>query len=587
MQMLSLEWKTRKARYAYRRPRTQDLPLRAELFSIDQLVRHGKSLAARHHVTNCRGSILLLDRLRQNEEILRAFNRSSRAAPPNQSLTPAAVWLLDNFYLVEEQIQLAKRHLPRHYSRELPRLADGPSAKLPRVYDIVLELIAHVDAQIENESLHAFITAYQTTEYLKLGELWAIPIMLRLGLIENLQRMTSRLVAAAADRDLAGLWVDRLQEMAENDPSHLVVVVADLATSDPPLSSPFVAEFCQRLSRHSQILHLARNWLEQRLAEQGVSIEQLIQIESQNQAADQVSVSHSISSLRFIGSMEWKGFVEALSSVESTLRTDPAAVYSAMDFDTRDRYRHSVEMFAKFSKLDENEIARQAIQLAEENTSQKGTVDKASHVGFYLIDKGRNLFARRVNANLPRQLMIERCILRFPTIFYIGGIGIVSVLATGVTLHVAKAAGVPRLSLAILASAFLICSSQLALAWMNWLSTLLVKPQRLPRLETILGVPQGCRTMIVIPSMLISDDGIEALIELLEIHYLANRDPLLHFALLTDFGDASEETLPQDVELLRHAREGIELLNRKYASIRTDLFFLFHRPRRWNRKEGV
>jgi cyclic beta-1,2-glucan synthetase len=117
------------------------------------------------------------------------------------------------------------------------------------------------------------------------------------------------------------------------------------------LSSSFVAEFCQRLSRQSPVLHLARSWLEQRLVEQGLSIEQLVQLESQNQAADQVSVSHSIASLRFLSAMDWKEFVESLSLVEATLRSDPADVYSAMDFATRDRYRHSVEFLARHSRL--------------------------------------------------------------------------------------------------------------------------------------------------------------------------------------------------------------------------------------------
>ena len=165
----------------------------------------------------------------KTSDVLRGFNRSTLAVDPTRRITPAAEWLLDNFYLIEEQIQLARRHLPHGYSRELPRLLNGPSVGLPRVYDIVLELISHVDAQIDAEPLRAFIAAYQTVASLKLGELWAIPIMLRLGLIENLQRITTRLIIAREDRDLADLWVDRLQEMAEKNPSHLVIVVADMA----------------------------------------------------------------------------------------------------------------------------------------------------------------------------------------------------------------------------------------------------------------------------------------------------------------------------------------------------------------------
>ena len=297
--------------------------MRAELFSVEQLARHAKALAANHRVVTRRGSNRLLARLGQNEDILRAFNRATLAVNPSRRITPAAEWLLDNFYLIEEQIQLARRHLPRGYSRELPRLLNSPSAGLPRVYDIVLELISHVDAQIDAGPLRAFIAAYQTVGSLKLGELWAIPIMLRLGLIENLQRITTRLTIAREDRDLADLWVDRLQEMAEKNPSHLVVVVADMAKSDLPISSSFVAEFCQRLSRQSPVLHLARSWLEQRLVEQGSSIEQLVQLESQNQAADQVSVSHSIASLRFLSAMDWKEFVETSQSGRADIAQRP------------------------------------------------------------------------------------------------------------------------------------------------------------------------------------------------------------------------------------------------------------------------
>ena len=310
--------------------------MRGELFTVEQLARHAKALAGSHLVVTRQGVNCLLARLGQNEDILRAFNRSTIAVNPGRRITPAAEWLLDNFYLIEEQIQMARRHLPRGYSRELPRLLNSPSIGLPRVYDIVLELISHVDAQIEAGPLSAFVAAYQTVHSLKLGELWAIPIMLRLGLIENLQRVTTRLIVAREHRDLADEWVDRLQEMAETNPSHLVVVVADMAKSELPISSSFVAEFCERLSRQSPVLHLARGWLEQRLVEQGLSTEQLVHQESQNQAADQVSISHSITSLRFLSSMDWMEFVEGLSLVEETLRSDPADIYRKMDFPTRD-----------------------------------------------------------------------------------------------------------------------------------------------------------------------------------------------------------------------------------------------------------
>ena len=220
--------------------------------------------------------------------------------------------------------------------------------------------------------------------------------------------------------------------MAEKNPSQLVVVVADMAKSDLPLSSSFVAEFCQRLARHSPVLHLARNWLEQRLAEQGLSSEQLVQIESQSQAADQVSVSHSIASLRFLSAMDWKDFVENLSLVEQTLRTDPAGVYRRMDFSTRDRYRHSVEAIARHSRpLRDRRWPGRPSGWPPKTPRQKGREDRTAHVGFYLIDKGQPLLERAACVRWRWGTLVERGIRRFPLTFYVGGIGLLTLLGTG------------------------------------------------------------------------------------------------------------------------------------------------------------
>ena len=172
------------------RPRNDLPPLRAELFSADQMEQHGKALAGAHRLTPRRGPDRLLPRLAANEVVLvDACNLLTAAVRAKRRITPAGEWLLDNFYLIEEQIRTAKRHLPKDYSRELPRLASGPSAGLPRVYDIALETISHGDGRVDPDSLTRFVAAYQTVTPLKLGELWAIPIMLRLALIENLRRV--------------------------------------------------------------------------------------------------------------------------------------------------------------------------------------------------------------------------------------------------------------------------------------------------------------------------------------------------------------------------------------------------------------
>ncbi len=267
----------------------EEPPLRSELFSADQMEQHGRNLAVAHRLAPGRAPDRLLTRLDQNELVLiDVCDRVTAAVAANRRITPAAEWLLDNFYLIEEQIRTARRHLPKGYSRELPRLAQGPSAGLPRVYDLALEAISHGDGRVDAESLSRFVAAYQSVTSLKLGELWAFPIMLRLALIENLRRVGVRIASATIDRDRAAVWADQMLDVALNDPKSLILVIADMARSNPPMASPFVAELARRLQGQSAALALPLTWIEQRLSEAGFSIEQLVQSEAQEQAGVQV-----------------------------------------------------------------------------------------------------------------------------------------------------------------------------------------------------------------------------------------------------------------------------------------------------------
>ncbi|MBN8455016.1 MAG: cyclic beta 1-2 glucan synthetase [Candidatus Accumulibacter sp.] len=570
-------------------------PLRAELFSADQMEQHGRVLAASHRLAAGRGADQLLARLAANESALVEVSRQLTVAiTESQRMTPAAEWLLDNFHLVEEQIRTAKRHLPRGYSRELPRLAFGPSAGRPRVYDIALEAVAHGDGRVDSESLGRFVAAYQTVTALKLGELWAIPIMLRLAVIENLRRVGLRIAAGRAERSLANTWADRMMDTAARDPKTLILVIADMARSGPPLVSAFVAELARRLQGRGPALALPLTWIEQQLSESGLTIEQLVQSENQQQAADQVSISNSIGSLRVLGATDWRDFVESISTVEQALLTDPEGVYGRMDFATRDRYRHATEEIAKRYRLAETEVARKAVELAHAAAaSDAGGAPpdaRAGHVGHYLIDRGLPQLEAALAVRPSGFRALLRAAAQFPLLIYLGGIVLLSVIFSGGLVMLALAGAIPTRAFAVALPAIvalsLLAASQLAVALVNWLATLLMTPRALPRMDFSKGIPPNLRTLVVVPTMLTSAAGVEDLIEALEVRLLANRDEHLHFGLLTDFRDAQLESLPEDGPLLHLARTRIDELNEKYRAAAGgtagDIFFLFHRPRRWN-----
>jgi cyclic beta-1,2-glucan synthetase len=557
--------------------------LKSELLSAEQMGQYGRVLAARHKLSQVQGRDSLLSRLADNEEVIySAYQVLVDAVAAKQQVTPAGEWMLDNFYLIEEQVEIAKRHLPKGYSRGLPRLAKGPSDSLPRVYDMALEVISHSDAGITEEMLTLFISNYQKISPLKLGELWAIPIMLRLALIENLRRVSTRLSRASASRSLVDHWATEMIETVQRDPTELIIVIADMARSNPGLDGAFVAELVRRLQGQGAALALPLTWIEQRLSQQGTTIEQVVYNETRQQASDQVSVSNSIGSLRFLNKMDWRTFVEDMSIVEHELRGDPAQMYARMDFQTRDIYRHSVEKIAKYSNISEELVAREAIALAAAATG-----DRERHVGYFLVDKGLRQLESVTRMRPPLPDIMRRAAGKYPLATYLGVIALITFSVAGWLAWNARDEGMEPGIVAIIALTALFGASHLALGLVNWLATMLAVPKHLPRLDFSKEFPAESKTLVAVPTLITSHKSVDDLSEGIEVRFLANRNDNVSFCLLTDFTDAAEEMMQQDTALLDHAQRNIDALNKKYADPQRDIFFLLHRPRRWNVQEKI
>jgi hypothetical protein len=470
-----MSWRQSAAREATLAALPDEKPLRAELFSIDQLERHAKLIAASHHLAIGRAGDKLLPRLDENERVLiETYDLVTAAADQSRRIEPAAEWLLDNFYLIEEQIRAIRRLLPPSYSRELPRLASGAAASFPRVYGIALELIAHVDGRVDAASLNGFVNSYQSVQSLRLGELWALPLMLRLAMIENLRRVAVRIASARRDRDLAGDWAERMVNVVEKTPTDLILVLADMARANPPLSGAFLAELTRHLQGQNPNFAFANSWLEHRLADQGLTTEDLVRAEGQAQAADQVSIGNSINSLRFINSSDWRQFVGEHSLVEQTLAGDPAGIYVHMDFATRDRYRHAVEGIARRSQLTEYDVARKAVQLAE-NHAREAPENRAAHVGYFLVDRGRPVLERFAEMRRSPAVLLDKLRRQIPLTFYLGSLSFVTLAATIILLRWTQQLG-GGWQVLLLALPALVCASSLGVALTNWLATQLPQP---------------------------------------------------------------------------------------------------------------
>ena len=564
-----------------------DEPIRGELYSVERLEQYAAALAEEHQVA--RGRVRgrrLLPRLEENgRKLVAAYQTLVEAVRNKRAISPAAEWLVDNFHIVEEQLREIREDLPKGYYYELPKLESGPLAGYPRIYAIATAIITHTDSRLDLDTLKRFIRAYQRVAPLTIGELWAVAITLRLALVENLRRLTTRIISARAEREEADALADKLLELAEKQPDGLVDLLASTLGRRDHLGRAFVVQLASRLRDQDPAAISALDWLEDQIARQATDIEQIVHLEHQRQAAALITVGNIITSMRLLSTLDWRDFFESVSLIDPVLNEDPAGAYARMDFASRDRYRHVIERTAKRTAASELEVARRAVELARARRDETADLRRA-HVGYYLIDEGLPELEADFDYRPAWGERFKRAVLRRPALTYLGTISILTLLTLSVLLIYARSQGAGVWMLAAVALIALVPASDMAVSVLNWDITTLFKPRPLPKLDFSKGIPEDACTMVVVPTLLTTEAIVRELIEKLEVHYLANQDEQLFFALLGDFADAPAEEMPEDEALLDLALEGIAGLNRRYAEAGPPRFHLFHRRRQWNAGEG-
>ena len=559
-------------------------PIRAELFGIERLEQHAESLAAAQGVMRQSGrGRRLLQRVEDNGRVLReSYRVIANAIREERAITPAAEWLVDNFHVVDEQLREIRDDLPPGFYRELPKLVEGPLAGYPRVYGIAWAFVAHTDSRLDPESLRRFVRAYQRVQPLTIGELWAVAITLRVVLVENLRRLAESIVRGRAARQEADVLADELLGVGAD--GAVAPTARGLARfENGPLVTAFAVQLVQRLREQDRAVTPALRWLDQRLAAQGTISDDIVRVEHQRQAAMNVTVRNVIMSMSLMSALDWTEFFESVSLVDEVLHAGPN--YAAMDFATRDAYRHAVEELGRGSGRPELDVARLAVARAEPGAAVHD--DRRTDPGFYLIGNGRLAFELTLGYRAPPLRRLLRLYVGAATPGYLGTIAVLSGFLFMLPLLAAGASGVGPVSLLVLALLAIVPASDLAIALLNRSVTALVTPAVLPRLELRDGVPPHLRTLVVVPMLLTNGAEVDEQIERLEVHYLANPNGDLRFAILSDWLDAPAESMPGDDETLGAARERIARLNRRHGAAPDggERFLFFHRRRLWNESE--
>lgn len=513
--------------------------------------------------------------------ILEVYRAVNAAQLKGDAVTPAAQWLLDNHYVVEEAIFQVKRDLPRRFYKELPTMEIGQGARVPRVLAIAWVYVAHCDSTVSQQSLKAIVDGYQSVQPLLIGELWALPSLLRFVLAENLRRLAMRVDRAHKMRLLANDLADKV--LAAKEGESRTAMLTNFAAHAQDMT--FATQLLYRLRDGSQNAGEALIWLEGELEKHGSDAEEIIVGEHRNLSSGNVTMGNIVRGLRLVNDIDWTVWFETVSRIDELLRekTD----FETLDFQSRDQYRTEIEKLARQSKKSEYDVAAAAIELSQQAAIPKdGRADPHSDVGFFLIGERRVELEAAIGYQLTLGDRFKRMFRRMGWIGIVLPVLAITMLLLGMAAAALQGAGIPTWSIVLLVLLFAAPAGEGAYSIFNTVVLQLLKPTRRVGYEFKQGVPSSARTLVVVPTLITSRDDIEETIRNLEVHYLSNMHGDLHFAVLSDWRDSDVEQSDADLDLLAYARAEIDTLNKRHNEDGIERFHLLHRKRLYNDAQG-
>ncbi|WP_353154834.1 glucoamylase family protein [Herminiimonas fonticola] len=564
-------------------------PIRAEIFSAEKLEALAAQLAATQKIGAAPFHRSLSALVRDDGRALVAAHAAiERAAAERRAITSAAEWLLDNLHVVEESVVGVVENMSRRVYKSLPKLSDGEFTGKPRIYGLCWAFAAHTDNHFDTDLFLRFVQAYQRVQALTMAELWALPIVMRAVLLAHLRRVALRVVTAQAARqeadDFANDLVTIAQQTQESEQPALLL---------PPgrLRQPFVVQLVQRLRYQQPGFTVLLDALGARLAEQDLTIDDLVLREHTTQVASNQTIRNIITSMRGIASFDWRVFFESVSLVEEKLQTLPN--YVALDFLTRDRYRKIIQQIALNAHYSEQQIADALVRKIESHRSRMQHDDvvadeRALDPGHYLLGGGRSDLEAELGYQPHFSQRLKRHYVAYSSRYYPLTILFFSFIVLAVPLLITRGHEISFIALTLLIVAGFFPATDIAITIVNKILMRLFWPRHLPRLE-LADISESVRTFVAVPVMLTSEESVDEEIQQLETHYLANPDGEVYFTLLSDWADAKQQHMPQDLPLLEKTRREIAKLNARYGpSVSGQTrFYVLHRNRLWNPAEGL
>lgn len=580
------------------RSNNREVDVKGTILATEELQKHALEIAKSHPVGRSSKSLhWLVRRLNDNYGFITGVYKELNADIKESFPTaPAAEWLLDNFYIIEEQVKLIRRNLSRGQYSRLPALKKGYLKEYPRVYAIALEIIAHSNGNIDEKAITAFVQAYQAHMLLSMGELWAIPLMLRIALVESIRNTCESIRQSRTEWHRAEELVSYIVSH-ESDEQQIDIALARYLNESKEMKPSFVEHLLQRLRKQGKGLPAVTALLDLRLQRDDSSTGKIAAIEHQLQAEMQVAIGNAITGLRLISDLDWSEIFELLSRVEQILRQDPNGIYSLMDFESRDYYRHEVEKLARSYETSEIHVADKAVECAKQGADSS----PHDHVGYYLVGRGRRTLLHKLGKTTKKKLTLRPFIAAAgkPKHLYTAMIIFLTAFSGSYFTYYVSTRDSTGSTIWPLVTALLVIlpCMDFAIHLTNTIISHIYRPTMLPKLELTGGIPESLAAFVIIPALLTSPGRAGELLRQMEVYFLANREQNLFFGLLGDFKDAPAEEQDGDDAIIQTVTKGVDELNRKYSGEGRSIFYYTHRKRScntgqkrwmgWERKRGA
>ena len=557
-------------------PASPDQPIRSTFFHEARLRNLGEELARSKVAVPGFKGIDFQRRIRDNgDRILEVYRATNEAQGKGDAITPAAQWLLDNHYLIGETVFQVKRDLPRRFYRELP-VESFAGHDMPRALAIAWAYVAHSDSSVSAAMFEAIVEGYQSVEPLKIGELWALPSLLRFVLIENLRRLAIRVDRARKMRRIANRLADRV--LAEEEGEGRENILASYAGH--ARDTTFATQLLYRLRDGSRNAGRALVWLENELERHGSNSEAVIFAEHQTLSSGNVTTANIVRGLRQINDTDWTKWFEKVSRVDALLRKE--AGLADLDFPSRDLYRRNIEDLARRSGITELGVAEHVVAKAKNAAADPDISD----IGFFLAGERRGELEQAIGYRVPFATRFGRAYCKAGWLGIVGpAVAIAAILLAMIAAALGNI-GLHGASIGIMLAVLALPAIDAGLSLFNKLAMMLLKPTRLVGYEFKQGVPASARTLVVVPSLIGSRDDVDESVRNLEVHFLANMHGDIYFALLSDWPDSPIELSGGDREVLDYAREEIKALNERHPVHGVARFHLLHRRRLYNESQS-